>query len=300
MQGLRVGHYTNTTRGTGASVFLFEEPAVAAYWLCGSSPASSELGVLNLDADVTHINGLLLTGGSALGLPAVGGMHRWLEEQGQGWSTPHGRVPIVPAAAIYDLAVNQPLPPEADEVYQACLSAGIMNEQAGRIGAGTGASVGKLVPEASRMSGGLGRAEVVLPNGVMILVYAVVNSVGDVYDQKGAIIAGARLLNGEFADCQKTLMTMGDEKNMATSNTTLVAIFTDAKLSKIELGRIAKMATAGMGRAIAPIFTRYDGDLVFSASLGEKTASELVIGTAAAELTRQAIVHAVQHSEILK
>jgi L-aminopeptidase/D-esterase-like protein len=300
MQGLRIGHYTNAERGTGASVFLFEQPAVAAYWLCGSSPASHELAALNLDANVTHINGLLLTGGSALGLPAVGGMLRWLFDQAQGWATPHGRVPIVPAAAIYDLAVKQPLPPVADEVYQACLSASVMNAEVGRVGAGTGASIGKLVPEASRMSGGIGRAEVVLPDGVMILVYAVVNSVGDIYDQTGAIIAGARLASGEFADCQTSLMAMCDEKNIASSNTTLVAIFTDARLSKIELSRIAKMATAGVGRAIAPVFTRYDGDLIFSVSLGEKTASELVIGTVAAELTRQAIVNAVQNSEILK
>jgi L-aminopeptidase/D-esterase-like protein len=299
MLGLRVGHYTNENQGTGASVFLFEKPALAAYWLCGSSPASHELGALELDANVTHINGLALLGGSAFGLSAVSGVMRWLQEQGQGWVTPHGRVPIVPAAAIYDLAVKDPVPPSADAVYQACLSASVDNVEAGRVGAGTGASVGKLVSTASRMTGGIGREEVILPDGVRILVYAVVNSVGDVYDH-AKIIAGARFSNGEFANCQAALFKAQDDRNMSSSNTTLVALFTDAKLTKLELRRIAKMATAGMARAIAPAFTRYDGDIVFAVSLGEKAASEIVIGTVAAEMTRQAIVNAVNHSVILQ
>jgi L-aminopeptidase/D-esterase-like protein len=302
MQGLKIGHYTNKRQGTGASVFLFEQPALAAYCLCGSSPASHELGALELDANVTHINGLALLGGSAFGLSAVSGVMRWLHEQGQGWGSPstHGRVPIVPAAAIYDLAVKEPVAPSPDDVYQACVSASVANDDVGRVGAGTGASVGKLVPSALRMQGGIGRAEITLPDGVTVLVYAVVNSVGDIYDKAGNIIAGARFSDGKFADCQASLFQAGAEPKLSSSNTTLVAVFTDALFSKVELKRIAKMAIAGIGRAVVPVFTRYDGDIVFSVSLGEKTALEIVIGTVAAEMTRQAIVNAVNNSEILQ
>jgi L-aminopeptidase/D-esterase-like protein len=299
MQGLRIGHNTNESEGTGASVFLFEKPARAAYHLCGSSPATQDLGALALEANVTHINGLVLLGGSVYGLAATNGALRWLDEQGQGWPTPHGRVPIVPAAAIYDLAVKAPAAPTADQVYQACLQATVDNTEQGRIGAGTGASVGKLVPDAVRMSGGIGRAEMRLADGVTVLAYAVVNSVGDVYDANGQIIAGAQTTDGHFANCQQSLLQGQIAADYASSNTTLVAIFTDADFSKIELKRIAKMAVAGLGRAIAPVFTRYDGDIVFAVSLGDKTGIEIVVGTAAAEVTRQAIVNAVNQSVIL-
>lgn len=299
MHSLRVGHFTNEAQGTGATVFLFEQPAVGAYWLCGSSPASCELDTLALGAFVTHINGLVLTGGSAFGLGATTGVMRWLSEQGWGWSVPHGIVPIVPGAAIYDLAVKTPVFPTTEDLYQACCAAKVNNAQSGRIGAGTGASVGKLVAGAARMSGGIGRAEMTLPNGVSVLVYAVVNCVGDVRDVAGKIVAGARLANGGFADCQQTLLNGQDLEDIGPANTTLVAIFTDAALPKNALQRIAKMATAGMGRAIAPVFTVYDGDLVFAVSLGNKSASELVLGTVAAELTRQAIVAAVKDSVVI-
>jgi predicted amidohydrolase len=120
---------------------------------------------------------------------------------------------------------------------------------------------------------------------VTVLVYAVVNSVGDVYEGS-EIIAGARLVNGDFANCQQTLLQGHDAQKISAGNTTLIAIFTDAAFSKIELTRIAKMAVAGMGRAIAPVFTQYDGDLIFAISVGNKPAVELVIGAAAAEMTR--------------
>ncbi len=299
MQGLRIGHYTNQAQGTGASVFLFEQPAVGAYWLCGSSPATAELDTLALDAHVTHINGLMLTGGSAFGLAASAGMMRWLNEQQWGWPVSHGVVPIAPVAAIYDLAVNETVFPMAEDVYQACQTARVDDERSGRLGAGTGASVGKLIASAACMSGGIGRAEILLPNGVTVLVYTVVNSVGDIYDATGKIIAGARLANGQFADCQQVLLDGRHIENIPSANTTLVAIFTDAVFSKSELRRIAKMAVAGIARAIAPVFTCYDGDLVFAVSTGNKSASELALGTVAAEMTRQSIVAAIKDSVVI-
>ncbi|MDR3476890.1 MAG: P1 family peptidase [Gammaproteobacteria bacterium] len=299
MKGLKVGHYTHEMHGTGASVFIFDESAVGAYCLCGSSPASHELGTLALDANVTHVNGLALLGGSAFGLPAVNGMMRWLHEQKRGWATPHGAVPIVPAAAIYDLGVKKDLPPTEFEVYEACVLAKEDNKASGRIGAGTGASVGKVIQKAKRMSGGLGRAEISLPNGTSVLAYAVVNAVGDVLDESGRILAGARLENGEFGNCENYLLSGAPEENLSSENTTLIALFTNARFSKIELGRIAKMAIAGMARAISPIFSRYDGDLVFAFSLGDKVAAEMVVGAMAAQAIQRAIMNAVEESIIL-
>jgi L-aminopeptidase/D-esterase-like protein len=299
MKGLQVGHFTQEAHGTGASVFIFDQPAVGAYCLCGSSPASHELGTLELEANVTHVNGLALLGGSAFGLPAVNGMMHWLMEQKRGWATPHGPVPIIPAAAIYDLGVKKDAPPLAADVYAACVSASEDNVATGRIGAGTGASVGKIIQKAQRMSGGIGRAEAILPDGTHVLAYAVVNAVGDIRDENGRIIAGARLKNGEFGDCEKYLLCGAPEEKLTPENTTLIAIFTNARFSKIEMKRIAKMAIAGMARAISPVFSRYDGDLVFAFSIGDKTASELVVGTMAVDAIQRAIINAVTHSIIL-
>jgi L-aminopeptidase/D-esterase-like protein len=299
MRGLRVGHYTDTVNGTGLSVFLFNPEAVGTYHLCGASPASHELGTLELDANVTHLDGLAFLGGSAFGLGAVSGVMRWFAEQQRGWKTSHGTIPIVPAAAIYDLAVKQVCVPTPEHAYQACQLATENNKLSGNVGAGTGASVGKLIHSATCMSGGMGYAEMIFPNDVRVIVYVVVNSVGDIRDATGTIIAGARSLRGEFIDCEKTLLMGQNEQSLATANTTLVGIFTDAKFSKVELKRIAKMATAGMARAISPIFSRYDGDIIFAVSLGEKSTSELVIATAAAHLTQQAIMNAVKDSKVL-
>jgi L-aminopeptidase/D-esterase-like protein len=299
MQSLKVGHYTNEEHATGVSVFLFDHPAPAAYTLCGASPASHELHVMELDAHVPYIDGLVFSGGSAFGLNAVAGVMKWFQEQGRGYRTPYANVPIVPAAGIYDLAVKSPVPPTAENAYQACLDAVENNPQCGRVGAGTGASVGKFVPHAARMSGGVGFAELTLKNGVCVLAYAVVNSLGDVRDGS-RIVAGARLANGDFADCEKYLLTGHEEIVSDLANTTLVAVFTNAKFSKIELKRIGKVGIAGMARAISPVFTRSDGDIIICASLGELPEVELVVSAMAAEVVRQAIVNAVKEAVVLQ
>jgi L-aminopeptidase/D-esterase-like protein len=301
MEYLKVGHTTDNEKGTGATVFLFDKPAVASYCLCGSAPASHELFTLEPESNVTHIDGLLLSGGSAFGLNTVHGMMRWFEERGRGYPTPYGRVPIVPAAAIFDLAYKKPLPPTADNIYEACEMAAPYQCEQGRVGVGTGASVGKLVPEASRMSGGLGYAEIRLSNGLVVSAYVVVNSVGDVRDKSNRIIAGACLPSGEFADGERYLLEGRRSKvELEESNTTLAAVFTNASFSKVELKRIAKMAIAGMARAITPVFSRFDGDMVFCVSLGTLQHAEEVVGTMAAEVVRAAIVNAVAHSVVLR
>lgn len=300
MGSLKVGHFTNRDAGTGVSVFLFENSAVGAYWVCGSAPATHELVVLDPDSSVPNVHGLVLAGGSAYGLYAAYGVMTYLTERGIGHPTPHGIVPIVPAAAIYDLAYNQPMPPSADDGYQACLIAKENNQESGRIGVGTGATIGKLIPNAKHMSSGLGYAMVHLANGVKVIAYAVVNAVGDVRDISGEIIAGARFENGEFANCEQYILSGQAEIDLFNhTNTTLVAVFTNVKLQKDQLKRVAKMGIAGIARTISPIFTRFDGDILFCVSIGDYVASELTIGTMAAEAVRLAILDAVKHSEVL-
>lgn len=300
MNGLKIGHYTNIEKGTGISVFLFEQSAVGAYWICGSAPATHELVVLDPDNSVPSVYALVFAGGSAYGLYAAKGVMTYLTERHIGHPTMHGVVPIVPAAAIYDLAYKKAEPPTEEEAYAACLSASQDNMERGRIGAGTGATIGKLIPSASHMMGGLGRAEITLKNGIKVIAYAVVNCVGDVRNAEGKIIAGAKNHAGQFANCEQYLLS-GDAENelFQKQNTTLVAVFTNARFSKGELTRIAKMAIAGMGRAIAPIFTRFDGDILFAISLGDEEASELTVGTMAAEAVRLAIIDAVKQSEVV-
>ncbi len=302
MKGLKVGHYSQNQQGTGVTVFLFDKPAVGVYHLCGSSPAASELTVLDLDANTSHFDALAFLGGSALGLPSVRGVQQWLQEKGKGWPVSHGRIPLVPAVAIYDLAYKEAVQPNDSDTYEACLAAREDNDQMGRIGAGTGATVGKITSSAMRMSGGVGYAEIHLPNDISIVAYAVVNCVGDVRNNEGEIIAGARLSDEEnhFLNCENYLLQGQVEKKISAANTTLVALFTNAKFSKSELKRISKMATAGMARAISPVFTRYDGDIIFCVSVGEESVNELTIGACAAEATKQAIQNAVKDAVIVE
>jgi len=300
MQALKVGHATNSEKATGISVFLFENPVSCAYWLCGSAPATRDVHLLDLDATVDQIDGLAFVGGSAFGLDAVAGIMQWFRQQDRGYSTQHGNVPIVPAAGIYDLGIGSNSPPTAHDAYQACQAAQVNNTTQGRIGAGVGASVGKVVPGAFGMSGGVGYANIKLINGLEVAAYAVVNSLGDIKNDKGEIIAGATLANGSFANSETYLLATDFQGLPKQLNTTLIAIFTNGLFNKSELKRIAKMASAGMARAISPVFSRFDGDILFCASLGTQSASDLQVGAMAAEVVRQAIVNAVSQAVVLE
>lgn len=297
MQGLKVGHVSHQEWGTGLTVFLFDRAAVGSYVLCGSGPASHELAPLEPDNSVERVHALLFSGGSAYGLHAANGVMRYLTERGIGLTLPHGIVPIVPAVAIYDLAHKAAFPPTDADAYQACLQARENNLEQGQVGAGTGATVGKVIPDASSMPGGLGVARYELAGGIEVIAYVVVNPIGDVRDAQNQIIAGARRENGDFANCEQYIFSGEGEKQLIQrGHTTLAVVFTNAAFSKAQLKRISKMAMAGMARAISPIFSCYDGDILFSISLGEKEASVLTIGTIGAELVRQAIVNAVQNA----
>lgn len=300
MQGLKVGHVSHDEHGTGITVFLLDQPARGAYLLCGSGPATHELAPLDPETSVNAVHALVFSGGSAFGLYAAEGVMRYLAERNIGLTLPHGVVPIVPAAAIYDLIYKKAEAPTAKQAYEACRIATEDNNQSGQIGAGRGATVGKIVPQTSRMTSGIGRKELMLPNGIAVTAYVVVNAIGDVIDAQNNIMAGAKNADGSFANCTQFLLQGGGEEMIFShSNTTLAAIFTNAKFNKSELKRIAKMAISGMSRAISPVFTCYDGDILFAISLGEKEASVLTVGTLAAEAVRLAILDAVKQSKVV-
>ena len=303
MQSVKIGHTTHLNDGTGLSVFLFSEPARGGYVICGAGPATHELAPLDPDTSVSAVHGLMLAGGSAYGLYAGRGVMQYLMERNIGLSLPHGVVPIVPAACIYDLGYKNVKIPSDEDAYAACIAAKSINDASGAIGAGTGATVGKIVPQTERMSGGIGFAEKQCADGLVVMCYAVVNAIGDVRDEKQRIIAGAKYADGSFADCAAYLES-GKPDNLARHasrhNTTLVSVFTNAALNKMELKRLSKMALAGMARAISPVFTCYDGDIIFSFSVGNhQNTNLLMIGNLAARLVQQSIIHAVANSEIV-
>jgi len=300
MHGLKIGHFTQPEQGTGVTVFICEMGAVGAYQICGAAPATHELAVLDPENTVPILHALVFAGGSAYGLFAAQGVMRYLMEKKIGYPTPHGVVPIVPAAAIYDLSYKEAIPPTAEGAYVACLAASENNIASGRIGAGTGATIGKLVPQTQMMDGGLGYAEMTLPNGLQVCAYAVVNCVGDVRNAKNEIVAGASVAANQFADSAQYLLSGQAEHDLFShSNSTLVAVFTNAKFDKPTLNRLSKMGIAGIARAVSPIFTRFDGDILFCVSVGELAASELTVGMMAAEVTRLAILDAVRESSLI-
>lgn len=300
MDNLRIGHATDLNHGTGVSVFLFPEGAIGAYIICGSAPASHELAVLDPDSSVPKLYGLMFAGGSAFGLAAVQGVLQYLSEQNIGHATRVKPVPIVPAACIYDLAFKSSQPPQAEQAYAACISAQQNNLLRGRIGAGTGATVGKIVPDMRLMSGGFGQAQLVLSNGVKVSAFAVVNSVGDVYNEAGQIIAGAQMPSGQFVDANQYLLSGKAEIDLfSQSQSTLVAVCTTARFSKDALKRISKMIIAGIARTVYPVFTPYDGDIVFMISVAEESASELSVGALAAQAVQLAIRDAVKDAQVI-
>jgi L-aminopeptidase/D-esterase-like protein len=287
-----IGHFTDNANCTGLTVFLLPQPSACGWWLCGSAPATRDVTLLAPEAMVDKIHGLLFSGGSAFGLGAANGVMQWLLQQGKGFETPGGLVPIVPTACIYDLQVGRPIAPTAEQAYQACQQAIPNNPAMGSVGVGTGATVGKLLANTTSVPGGYGYASLLGANGVEVRAYAAVNSVGSIINERGEVVAGDDL------DSTKLIQALQQGKkskgfSTMTANSTLVAVMTNAHFNKAALTRIARMASAGMARAIVPVFTTYDGDVVFSLSLGKLPADEITVGVLAAEAVRLAIIAAV-------
>jgi L-aminopeptidase/D-esterase-like protein len=253
---------------------------------------------------VEQVHAILLTGGSAFGLAAADGVVGWLEGQDVGFDVGAARVPIVPAAVLFDLTIGRAdVRPDSRMGYAACeAAAGNSNEtQSGTVGAGTGATVGSILGPASRMKGGLGAAVIDLGDGLLVGALMVVNCFGDVIDPaSGQILAGARKLpEGEFADTMQHLKEMPGGFS-GGGNTVIGVVATNAGLSKEAVNKVAQMAHDGLARTIRPAHTMFDGDTIFAVATGQGNVADVnVIGAFAAEATGQAIVNAIRQATSL-
>ncbi|GAB4333629.1 MAG: P1 family peptidase [Calditrichia bacterium] len=285
----KIGHVTKKEAGTGCSVILCPPETVASAHARGAAPATREYALLQPFRKVNTIHALLLTGGSAFGLDAAAGVMKYLRERGIGYPTPFGAVPIVPAASIYDLYSGwNDVFPEPQDAYNACLAASTENRQSGPIGAGTGATVGKWAGFEFMQPGGLGRHTEKFGD-LVVDVLAVVNPVGDLINASGKIVAGAQRDGRFLAEGNPKVRWQPNNINFG-QNTILVALMTNARLTKLELNYLSERAHNGIVRAVMPAHTSYDGDLVFSLSHGSVTADIDQVVEMAVEATRCAIL----------
>jgi L-aminopeptidase/D-esterase-like protein len=295
VEGIKVGHYSDKRRPTGCTVLLCEEGAVASVDVRGSAPGTRETDLLDPLNNVEKAHAILLAGGSAFGLDAATGVVRYLEERGIGYVTPFAKVPIVPAAILYDLRFGDPrIRPDAEAGYQACVHARTGPVEEGSVGAGSGATIGKMQPGLP-MKGGLGTASIRLTGGAVVACLVAVNGVGNVMDPTtGRILAGARLPNGngflEAAEWARSGVVV------ESTNTTIGVIATNIPLNKTQVKKIAQMGHDGMARVVNPVHTPWDGDTLFAISTGTSRATLDVgrIGTLAAEVVSKAILRAIE------
>ena len=300
--GIKVGHYTDRQAVTGCTVVLCESGAVAGVDVSGSSPGTRETDLLRLENLVEKVQAIVLSGGSAFGLDAAAGVMRYLEERGFGHETSAGRVPIVPAAIIYDLNVgDSKIRPGANEGYQACLAATNTEVSEGCVGAGTGATVSKTLGIKRAVKGGLGIASQKIAGDIVVAALIVVNAIGDVIEPgTGKILAGPRKMDERGFLSTSELWKKGEfKKAVLPFNTVIGVVATNAKLSKAEVSKLARMSQVGIARTIDPCHTMHDGDVLFALSIGEKEAHVSALGAAAAEVVAEAIVRAIQKAETL-
>lgn len=302
--GIRVGHASDYDGMTGCTVVLCEAGATGGVDIRGSASGTQEIDVLSPLHVTPVVHGICLAGGSAFGLEAASGVRRYLAKKRVGFAFSGEYVPIVPSAILFDLNLAKAARPnrEMGETAAAAANAGPVVE--GNVGAGVGATVGKLFGVERAMKGGVGSATVPLSgpfDGVLVSALAVVNAFGDVVDPKsGAVLAGARrsASSREFAVTSQAMLR-GEGRAEPGRNTTLAVVATNAKLSKVEATKLAHFGQQGMIRAISPVHTLVDGDIVFALATGEKSAPLMALGVAAVEAVAQAIVRAVRAAKTL-
>ena len=300
-RGFRVGHHTDLERATGCTVILPPPGSVGARDVRGGGASTSQSDLLAADVPFGDVTALLLTGGSALGLAATAGVVEWCQSQGLGYDVEIARVPIVPTAVIFDLGIGggarHPGPADGAAACEVAVEAA---PASGCVGAGTGATVGKLFGRDGWCKGGLGSASAELPSGARVAALAVVNAFGDVIDERGQVLAGAWAPGVGFVDARLAVTHVAPTHPRMVSNTTLVVIMTDARLTKPEAAQVSRLASSGMARAIAPVHTPIDGDVAFVLSAGEIPATAFEVGTVAATLTASAIRDAVRSAASLR
>lgn len=311
IKGIRIGHAQDEEALTGCTVILCEQGAVGGVDQRGGAPGTRETDALHLAHLVELVHAVVLAGGSAFGLDAASGVVRYLEERGVGFDTGVAKVPIVPAAILYDLNVGNPkIRPDAQMGYQACLQASQDAPAEGNVGAGIGATVGKILGIGQAMKGGIGCAGLHIGGGVLVTAIVAVNAFGDIVDpQSGEIIAGARSLQkgpikigakGYFANTLEVMKSLVGRTVLAFAargHTVIGCVVTNARLSKEQVTKVAQMAHDGLARSVRPAHTLLDGDTIFALATGEKKADVTIVGAFAAEVFAQAIVQAVRQAK---
>jgi len=299
--GIKVGHASDFDALTGCTVVLCEAGAVAGVDIGGAATGTQEFDTMSPLHVAGLVHGIVFAGGSAFGLEAASGVRRALEKKGVGFAMGSLRVPIVPSAILFDLGIGKSDVRPTREMGAACAAAATAGPVVeGCIGAGTGATVGKLFGMSRAMKGGVGSAGHQM-GSVKIAALAVVNAFGDVRDPRtGVLVAGARHspASSELVDTER-LMREGQEGGLSGGNTTLVVVVTNAKLTKVSATRLAKMAQAGVLRALSPGHTMSDGDIVIALSVGNEASNLNVLGVAAADVVGQAIVRGVKTAKTL-
>ena len=296
IEGLAVGHAAESGRPTGCTVVLCPQGAVCGAAVRGGAPGTRETDLLRPENTVQVVHAVLLAGGSAFGLDAAGGVMRWLDERGHGLTVGPTRVPIVPAAVLFDLWLGDSrIRPDAASGYAACVAAGTEEPEQGNVGAGLGATVGKLFGITRAMKGGIGTASIQL-GGITVAALVAVNAVGDVLDAAGRVIAGARTEDGRelLRSTPALLAGHGPDHLMAGMATTIGVVATDAWLSKAQATQLAAQAHHGLSRAVSPI-TVNDGDAFFALATGTsgRVGEMSALGAMAAEAVARAIRNGV-------
>jgi L-aminopeptidase/D-esterase-like protein len=300
VQGLKVGHVTLKERPTGCTVVVAEQGAVAGVDVRGSAPGTRETDLLDPTATVDRVHAIVLAGGSAFGLDAASGAMRALEQRGVGLKFGGAVIPIVPAAILFDLGVgNGAIRPTADCGFAAVQAATEAAVAEGNVGAGAGATVGKMAGRDRAMKGGLGSAAIALADGLVVAALVAVNARGDVIDPAtGRTVAGMRTADGAgLADVRVWLRTpRPPPAPEPLQHTTIGVVATNAALTKAQATKVAQMAQDGLARAIVPAHTTGDGDAIFALATGTRTAPADVdtIGALAAEAIADAILRAVR------
>ncbi len=301
--GIQVGHAQDLKAATGCTVILCPPGTVGGMDIRGSAAGTRQVDSLLSFHLVDEVHAVLLSGGSAFGLEASSGVMKYLEEKGIGFRTATGKVPIVPTAILYDLAVGEDrVRPDKEMGYQACMNRQSGKIEEGSVGVGTGASVGKVMGVRYATKGGLGTSSRVLSNGIIVAALVAVNAFGDVISPKdGRILAGARNPDHpeSFIDSAariKERISM-PRQNSSMQNTTLGVVATNVKLSKPQAIKVAQLAQNGFSRTLSPAHTTVDGDLIFVLSAGEVDAELNAVGLLAEEVIVDAVIRAIRKAD---
>ena len=296
--GIRVGHASNFDALTGCTAILCEGGAVGGVDIRGSASETSSIDTLQPGHITGQVHGIVLSGGSAFGLETASGVRRYLEQNGAGFRVGRSVVPIVPCAILFDLDIGKAgIRPTREMGETAAAAATAEPVKEGAVGAGTGARLGMIFGIRQAMKSGIGSGLVELQGGVLVAALAVVNAFGDVRDPAtGQLIAGARRApdSMELADTEAVMKAGGLQAALERRNTTLAVVATNARLSKVEVGKLAEFGSLGMARTIYPVYTMFDGDTTFALSIGDARADVNTLGVAAAQAVAQAVVSAVK------